>query len=350
MVDKPFPSMDDYDTIILIDGGYFVFRMTKHWSKKGRMFKANQRFKRKQINYFQRQHHFKKAIEADISYIGFRLGELKKNPKYESSCMAIVCYDGIKGRQRRGQLHPLYKGNRYGAEEDYNAAGHEGVDIREKLSKMGLEPNNLEKRWFSFYDEWSEGDDLLAELTQQCIEKDKEVIVMSSDSDMIQLLRWDNVKLHNFTSLISIDDIERDYGFEPKLYADWKALCGDSADNISGVPYIGKTKAKKLILQYGAIEEIPTELLLLYTHDEELKNEFVKYRELNELCIEKCKKRFGTFWERIEAGEIMTLSPAHHKKLAAIDLSKNLIPIDYKNKALLWKRLVKIPFKYQKGE
>lgn len=350
MTDKPFPSeIENHNTIILIDGGYFVFRMTKHWSPHGKMAKANKLFKANKINYFQRKHIFKKAIKADISYLGFRLGELKKNPKYESNCMIIVCYDGIKGRQRRGQLHPSYKGNRYGAEENYTAAEHEGVDIREKLSTMGLEPDNLEKGWYSMYDEWCEGDDLLAELTEHCLEKNKEVIVMSSDSDMIQLLQ-NNVKLHNFTSLVTLADIERDSGIKPNLYADWKALSGDSADNISGIPYIGKTKAKKLILQYGPIESIPNELLLLYGHDTELKTAFINYRQDNDLTLEDCKKKFGAFWERIENGEDIILSPAHNKKLERIGLDKLLTPIDYKPKALLWKQLIKLPFKYQKGE
>tara|TARA_R110000850_G_scaffold219423_1_gene344948 strand:- start:45 stop:545 length:501 start_codon:yes stop_codon:yes gene_type:complete len=166
---------------------------------------------------------------------------------------------------------------------------------------------------------------------------------------MIQLLQ-NNVKLHNFTSLVTLADIERDSGIKPNLYADWKALSGDSADNISGIPYIGKTKAKKLILQYGPIESIPNELLLLYGHDTELKTAFINYRQDNDLTLEDCKKKFGAFWERIENGEDIILSPAHNKKLERIGLDKLLTPIDYKPKALLWKQLIKLPFKYQKGE
>ena len=347
MVDKPYPAIDNFDTIILIDGGYFVFRMTKHWSKKGRMFKAHQKFKAKKINYFQRRHHFKKAIEADISYIGFRLGEMKKNPKYESSCMVIVCYDGIKGRQKRGQLHSLYKANRYGAEEDYDAKNHEGVDIREKLSKMSLEPENLEKRWFSMYDEWSEGDDLLGELTAHCLNLRKEVIVMSSDSDMIQLLDYEGVVLHNFTKLINSNDIEMEYGIKPNQYIDYKALCGDVSDNIGGVPFIGKTNAKKLVLKYGSIEEIPLELLRVYHHGENLMDFLIEYRKENELSLKQCKSKFGSFWEKIELGESVVLSPSHIKKLSGLDIEKYLIPIEYKEQALIWKKLITIPFKYR---
>ena len=48
-------------------------------------------------------------------------------------------------------------------------------------------------------------------------------------------------------------------------------------------------------------------------------------------------------------GRILFYHP-HTIKLERIGLDKLLTPIDYKPKALLWKQLIKLPFKYQKGE
>jgi len=56
-------------TVILIDAGYFVGRMQKHWSPKGKMRRAHNQFKSKKINWFQRQYHFQKALNSDLGFL-----------------------------------------------------------------------------------------------------------------------------------------------------------------------------------------------------------------------------------------------------------------------------------------
>ena len=50
-------------TTILLDSGYFVGRMQKHWSPKGKMRRAHNSFKKKKTNWFQRQYQFQKALK-----------------------------------------------------------------------------------------------------------------------------------------------------------------------------------------------------------------------------------------------------------------------------------------------
>jgi DNA polymerase-1 len=55
---------------------------------------------------------------------------------------------------------------------------------------------------------------------------------------------------------IGVDEVRARMGFEPKQIIDYKALRGDSSDNIPGVHGIGEKTAKSLIETYGGIEEI----------------------------------------------------------------------------------------------
>ena len=87
-------------TVILIDAGYFVGRMQKHWSPKGKMRRAHNSFKRKKTNWFQRQYQFQKALNSDLGFLEVLMSRMRVNPKYDKSCSVIVCFDGIKGRQR----------------------------------------------------------------------------------------------------------------------------------------------------------------------------------------------------------------------------------------------------------
>lgn len=337
-------SVKSAKKIILLDGGYFVFRMTKHWSPKGKMRQAHNRLKRGKINWFQRQAAFKKAINNDVAYVGFRLGEMKLNPKYESDCRVIVCWDGIHGRRNRGNLDSQYKANRHGAEETYSAAEHEGVDIREKLSSIGLEPNNLSKGWHGLYDAGLEGDDLMAHLAFEAIEKEKEVIILSSDSDMVQMLAQP-LRLHDFTKEITAIDVYEKYGVLPRQYADWKALVGDVSDNIVGVPFIGPIAAKKLISEWDNLDSIPAESITTIKPKYDISRRLNGLRKKEGYSLSYAKKKFGSAWERMEKGDVNEFSwSAAHKILNLIG-DEHFETISYRERLNCSRKLIEIPFK-----
>ena len=192
-------------TTILLDGGYFVGRLQKHWSPKGKMRKAHRQFKSKKINWFQRQYQFQKALNSDMGYIEVLLSRMKVNPKYDKSCSLILCFDGIKGRQLRGSLYDSYKSNRTFASE--GASTHEGRDVREVFSSSGLEVNELKPRWTAQYDENKEADDLIAELCLSELLKGNKVVILSGDTDLFQMLRYPDVRLNNFRQEITAEDV-----------------------------------------------------------------------------------------------------------------------------------------------
>ena len=333
-------------TTILLDSGYFVGRMQKHWSPKGSMRRAHNSFKKGTTNWFQRQYKFQKALNGDLGYIEVVMSRMKVNPKYDKSCSLILCFDGVKGRQLRGSLYEGYKANRnFNAEE--NASTHEGKDIRDVFTSSGLEVEELKPRWSSRYDENKEADDLIAELCMSELLKGNNVVIISGDADLFQMLRYPNVRIHNLRKEITKEDVEEKYGVIPDYFADWKALAGDSSDNIPGVQGIGEKKAALLLNQYESLENIPSEEFRNYSaaNVKTLAAKLKMVREENGWSISKCKKDFGSAWEKIETGTKVSLNAEQVRKLtSAFDISGFLIFEDYYHRALTWRRLVRLPF------
>ena len=116
-----------------------------------------------------------------------------------------------------------------------------------------------------------EADDLIGTLSNRCENEGMEVTVISGDRDLLQLAT-EHVKIRipkTKQGKTEIEDyyakdVEERYQVTPKEFIDLKALMGDTADNIPGVPSIGEKTATKIITQYHSIETA-------HDHVEELK-------------------------------------------------------------------------------
>lgn len=124
------------------------------------------------------------------------------------------------------------------------------------LIKRGLKKFKipaLEKRGF-------EADDIIGTLAKKWNKK-TEVVILSGDRDLLQLVD-ENVVVRSpgrgIKKMITFDKekVLDKYCLPPKLFTDYKALRGDSSDNIPGVKGIGKKRASQLISDYGSVEEI----------------------------------------------------------------------------------------------
>lgn len=334
-------------TVVLIDSGYFVGRQKKHWSPRGTMRRNYHQFKAKKLNWFEYQYRFQKAVKGDISYCEVVMSRMKSNPKYDKTCEAILCFDGIKGRQLRGAIYEDYKSARNKGLE-VKASEHEGKDTRKIFTKVGIDiDEDLPIRWSYRYEESKEADDLIAELTMEYLLNGYNVVILSADTDLFQMLRYPQVRLHNFKKEITANDVEELTGVKPQVYADWKALVGDSSDSIPGVPGLGKSKTTKLLQNFEKIESIPLDEFRVYYAKSpvELANKTRKVREENNWSISKCKKEYGSAWVSLENGDDVKMNSEQVRKLTqAFDISGYLIFDDYYNKALMWKRLVRLPF------
>ncbi|ABK17299.1 DNA polymerase I [Syntrophobacter fumaroxidans] len=103
-----------------------------------------------------------------------------------------------------------------------------------------------------------EADDLIATLTHWAVEQDIEVVVVSSDKDLHQLIddpvvrQWDPQKDRVFMEW----EVEDRYGVPPGRMVDYLALVGDSSDNVPGVKGIGDKTARQLLQEWGSLDRI----------------------------------------------------------------------------------------------
>ncbi|MFM7585187.1 MAG: DNA polymerase, partial [Caldilinea sp.] len=111
-----------------------------------------------------------------------------------------------------------------------------------------------------------EADDILGTLARQAAEQEIDVLVMSGDRDLFQLVAPRIKVLYTsggptpVTSIYGSNEIQERYGLTPEQFVDFKALTGDSSDNIPGVPGVGEKTAVKLLQQFGSLDSLYTHL------------------------------------------------------------------------------------------
>jgi DNA polymerase I len=100
-----------------------------------------------------------------------------------------------------------------------------------------------------------EADDLIATYARIAREAGEEVLVVSSDKDLMQLVAdgvsmWDPMKQKE----IDRDAVVERFGVGPELVRDALSLIGDASDNVPGVPGIGPKTAAQLLQEFGSLE------------------------------------------------------------------------------------------------
>lgn len=101
-----------------------------------------------------------------------------------------------------------------------------------------------------------EADDVIGTIAHRSAGPDLDVVIVSSDKDMLQLVN-DRVSMYNpMKENVWYDPskTEEFMGVKPSQVADLLALKGDAIDNIPGAPGIGEKGAKELVLRFGSVE------------------------------------------------------------------------------------------------
>ena len=103
-----------------------------------------------------------------------------------------------------------------------------------------------------------EADDLIATYARMAAEKGAMVHIVSSDKDLMQLIRDHKVLLFDPMKEKDIgpEEVEKRFSVPPEKVIEVQALAGDATDNIPGVPGIGVKTAALLINQYGTVENL----------------------------------------------------------------------------------------------
>ncbi len=102
-----------------------------------------------------------------------------------------------------------------------------------------------------------EADDLIAAYAKAAVEAGGEAVIVSSDKDLMQLLRPGVEMLDPMKNIaIGLAEVEAKFGVTPDKVIEVQALIGDSTDNVPGVPGIGPKGAAQLIGEYGTLEAV----------------------------------------------------------------------------------------------
>ena len=162
------------------------------------------------------------------------------NPQY-----VAVAFD--KGKYTfRNDLYDGYKATRKEAPDDLRP---QFALIREVLDCLGI--SVLEQEGY-------EGDDIIGTLAKNMAAEGYAVDVVTGDRDALQLVTNDvtvYLTKKGITQMLAVTPavMEEEYGYTPAQVIEMKALMGDTADNIPGVPGVGEKTALKLISQFGSV-------------------------------------------------------------------------------------------------
>lgn len=145
----------------------------------------------------------------------------------------------------RNDIYPEYKAHRPDPPEDL--VPQFGL-IREATRAFNLPC--IEQQGY-------EADDLIATFARAAEAVGTEVVVVSSDKDLMQLVRpgvtmRDPMKNRD----IGPEEVAEKFGVAPEKVIDVQALAGDSVDNVPGVPGIGVKTAAQLINEYGDLDAL----------------------------------------------------------------------------------------------
>ena len=149
----------------------------------------------------------------------------------------------------RKEIYPAYKANRSEPPEDLVP---QFPLFREAARAFGLQP--VEQDVY-------EADDLIATYARQAKAAGADVMIISADKDLMQLVQpgvamFDPASGDREERRIGRDEVVAYFGAPPEKVVDIQALAGDSTDNVPGAPGIGVKTAAQLIGEYGDLDTL----------------------------------------------------------------------------------------------
>ena len=192
-----------------------------------------------------------------------------------------VCFD-TRERTFRHEQYESYKATRSEMPDDLGTQ----LPYIERLCNA-LRVPILKKPGF-------EADDVIGTLACKGEEAGLDVLVVTNDKDMCQLVT-DHVKLlrtdrNGNMNLLDAEGVEAKMGVRPDQIIDLLGLWGDTSDNIPGAPGVGEKGAVQIIQQFGSLENAlaRADELTRKTYRESLKNNVELIRQSRDLVTIKC--------------------------------------------------------------
>jgi DNA polymerase-1 len=175
---------------------------------------------------------------------GFTTMLLRLRETYKHDMLAVI-FDA--GRATfRSEMYPEYKMNRAETPEDLIP---QFPLVREATRALAIPAIELENY---------EADDLIASYAEAARAQGEEVVIVSSDKDLMQLVVAGEVTMLDpmKNRTIGVAEVIEKFGVPPEKVVEVQALIGDAVDNVPGVPSIGPKTAAELIQQFGDLETV----------------------------------------------------------------------------------------------
>ncbi len=250
--------MADQETLVLVDGSSLAFRSFYALMRSG--------MKAKDGRPTWAVHGFFTSLFDQIE---------KQRPD-----MLAVCFDLSEPTFRKIE-YDQYKAHRSDMPDDLKT---QWPIIREGVT--AFEIPLLELPGF-------EADDVIGTVAKQAAAQGRKVIILTGDKDAFQLVDGDDspIEIHLTTNdgLVNCrrQEVFDRMGIWPEQVVDFKALCGDSSDNIPGVKGIGSKGAQQLLAAYQTLDGI-------YEHIDEIKSASLKNKLIEGKEIAYVSQRLAT--------------------------------------------------------
>ncbi|MBV8492959.1 MAG: DNA polymerase I [Alphaproteobacteria bacterium] len=223
---KPAPSSLPHH-VFLIDGSGFIFRayFARAKDPKAERFRTT------------------RGVPTEVVMIFSNM--LDKYLRETDADHIAVIFDA-SGRSFRNEIYGDYKANRREMPDDL---APQLEHVRRAADAFGVCQIEMEN---------FEADDLIATYARHAVEAGAKVTILSSDKDMMQLVSDGSITMRDPMTDRVIGEVEvrEKFGVGPDKVIEVQALCGDSTDNVPGVPGIGVKTAAELINAYGNLETL----------------------------------------------------------------------------------------------
>lgn len=193
----------------------------------------------------------------------------------------VVAFD-VHAPTFRHNLYDAYKGTRKGMPDELREQVPVMKEVLRAMNIVIMEQEGLE------------ADDILGTLAKRAEADGMEVSLVSGDRDLLQIasthikIRIPKTKMGR-TEIYDYyeQDVEETLGVSPLQFIELKALMGDSADNIPGVPKVGEKTATELMKTYGSLENI-------YAHVDEISKKSIRESLIENKDLAELSKTLAT--------------------------------------------------------
>ena len=183
-------------------------------------------------------------VGAVAGFCNILWNEISKDRGMDAATHIAVIFDH-SALTFRNTIYPAYKANRPDLPEDLRPQFPLTREATRAFNVACIETEGFE------------ADDIIATLACRAVTAGGTACIISSDKDLMQLVRPGIVMRDPMKDrMIGPDEVFEKFGVEPARVADVQALSGDSVDNVPGAPGIGVKTAALLIQEYGDLETL----------------------------------------------------------------------------------------------